>query len=138
MLKIKGDFEEVKAEMKEHGLKVKQASLLLKKKHKREYLVPEKDKNMLNSMAFQANLYKVSKTLPVRVEGIVINHKLYSSFMKKIKGYKTSILMQSDGMVVNYWKQGTLNQGKGVLKLYDLSEYFKDFENVPEAILIDG
>lgn len=138
MLKVKSDFDQVKVEMKEHGLKLKQTSLLIKKKYRRDYRIPEKDKNTLNSLAFQIDLYKASKTLPVRVEGIVINYKLYSSFIKKIKDYKTSILVQPDGVVVNYWKSGTLNQGKGVLKLYDLSQYFKDFEHVPEAILIES
>jgi hypothetical protein len=151
--------EKVKTEMKQESKRIadeikmckkwhKEDVKKLKEKHKKEN-VPKvqtdkkigelvKDTNLLIAkLTYKADFYSTSKMLPVRVYGVVINFKIYSDFMKKIEGFYTNITMQDGEVNLSYWKEGARNHGKGVLKLYDLSEYFKDFKHIPEARRVD-
>lgn len=135
---VEGSFEKIKPEMEKAKRILAEEIKRLKKKHKAEKVLPSSVQERLDNLAYLENLYSSSKMLPVRIEGIVINYKIFASFMKKLEGLKTSIMVLPDGVVVQYWKQGTLNHGKGVLKLYDLSSYFENFEHVPNAVLTHG
>lgn len=140
MLKVKGNFDAVKVEMKEAYHVVSGEIRGLKAQHKPKDKwgsYPSRVTNRLNELEFKQKLYRTSKTLPVRVEGLVINYKLYSSFTKKLRDFRISVAVNDDCLEVNYWKPGTLNNGKGVLKLYDLSHYFVDFKHIPVAEFVE-
>lgn len=138
MIKVNSDFDSIKTEMKKMNRAMKEAIKIIKKPYKRNEKMSQEDQLKIEKLGYKVNMCSTSKVIPVKVDGIVINYKIYSSFIKKLDGLKTSAFVQNDGLVVQYWKPGTLNQGKGILKLYDLSSYFMDFQHVPDAVLIDG
>lgn len=80
-------------------------------------------------------LYSV-KTLPVRVDGIIIDYKLFQKFVKTLKGFEMKILIMKDHLKLLYWKNGANKQNELILK--DLSGYFEGFRNIPDAVLVDG
>jgi hypothetical protein len=135
LIVVNSDFENVKSELKKAKQLCADEIKSLKKTHKKEKIMPQNIQARLTKLAYLSSLYSVSKILPVRIDGVVINYKLYAAFIKKLKDFNISIAVLSDGVVVQYWKTGTLNQGKGVLKLYDLGPYFKDFRHIPDAAL---
>lgn len=140
MLKVKGNFDAVKAEMRLARSIVSGGIRGLKAQHKPKDKwspYPTRVTNRINELEFKEKLFRVSKTLPVRIEGLVINYKLYSSFTKKLKDFRISVAVNDNCLEVNYWKPGTLNNGKGVLKLYDLSPYFVEFKHIPVAEFVE-
>jgi len=76
-------------------------------------------------------MYSPSKTMPAKIGSLVINYKLYESFMKKIKGFQTKTMLGKNCLKVEYWKLG--NRSKGVLELQDISYYFESFKHIPNA-----
>jgi hypothetical protein len=97
-----------------------------------------KDKGQYNLLqrelgrnALLIHLYSPSKTIPVNVGGLVINYKLYTSFMKKLKDFITDEVIQDHKFVITYKKLGS--SSKGVLEFEDLSSYFQGFVHVPIA-----
>jgi hypothetical protein len=130
MLELDGDFEKIKSEMKAARKAVIDASAAIRKKYRGKN-IPKNEQASLEDNADHERLYSLSRVLPVSVQGVVINYKLYKAFMKKLKGFQTRIVVAGDGIVVQYWKPGS--QGRGRLKLYDISSYFTDFEHIPIA-----
>jgi hypothetical protein len=128
--------EKIKAEMKEASKATSENISSLKKPYKRKG-IPAHIQRKIDDLEFKANMYSVSKMLPVRIEGVVINYKLYAAFIKKLKGFHTNITVLPEGVTLSYWKEGTRNHGKGVLKLYNISEYFEGFNHIPEARRVD-
>lgn len=138
MLEVKEDcFSDLKNELKAFQQISKENIKQLKKPY-RNKLIPSHTQNRIDKAEFLINLYSVSKTTPVKVGEVIINYKLFTAYLKKLKGFNTSIAVLNDGVVIQYWKPGNLNFGKGIVKLYDLSEYFVGFQNIPIADLIDG
>jgi len=124
---VSGDIEAVKAEMKKaQAVKVK--SLAELKKKPCTYSQLEK---AIRQNDFMKMMYSPSKTIPVKVGGIVINYKLYELFLKRLKRFEVKETVLSDALVVEYWEFGKANKGK--LTLDDISEYFKEFQHVPVA-----
>ncbi|MDF2902397.1 MAG: hypothetical protein K0S25_35 [Bacillus sp. (in: firmicutes)] len=107
------------------------------KKPYRRVSMPSHVKRKLDELEFKVDMYSVSKVIPVRIEGVIINYKIYSAFIKKLKGFNTNLTVTSEGIALSYWKEGIRNQGKGVLQLYNISEYFEGFEHIPEAKRVD-
>ncbi|PLR84638.1 hypothetical protein CVD25_00970 [Bacillus canaveralius] len=135
MLTVLGNFEKIKAEMNE----ARALKTMSEKAIERLYAKSPLDlQKALNQNRFLLNMYSASKTLPVQVGDHIINYKVFASFSKKLKGFQSSISILPDGIVVQYWKPGTLNQGKGVLRLYDISTYFLGFQNIPVAEIKHG
>jgi hypothetical protein len=128
--------EKIKNEMKQANKTTSELISNLKKPYKRE-MIPSHVQRKIDELELKLNMYSVSKTLPVRIEGVVINFKVYAAFIKKLKGFNTTLTVLSDGISLSYWKEGTRNHGKGILKLYNIAEYFEGFNHIPEARRID-
>ncbi|MFD2446409.1 hypothetical protein ACFSO7_20820 [Bacillus sp. CGMCC 1.16607] len=130
---VKGNVIDLKVEMKQAHKTTSLAVTALKKPYKKMGYIPSHIQTKVDELTSKIEMYSVSKTLPVRIEGVVINLKVFEVFMKKLNGFEKSIIFQSDGLTVQYWKKGYLSQGKGLLKLYDLSKYFDGFEHILEG-----
>lgn len=133
MLVVKGDFEKVKAEMKEASKantdKIKSLKKDQKARVKAKIAPSTKVAREINSLEAFQEMYKVSKVLPVRLRGQVINYKAYEALTKKLKNKPlTQILKQ--GFRVEYQ---TGPDSKGWIEFADLSQYFKGFKHIPEA-----
>lgn len=138
MIEVKGSFDEIKIQMKDANKSIADEIKHHKKRYRKEGHLPRAVQEIVDGLAAKARIYSVSKVLPVQVENLMINYKLYEAFTKKLKGFEYSILVVDDGVIIQYWKRRTLAQGKGMLKLYDISKYFKNFHSIPEAVLNDG
>jgi len=142
MLKMKNDFANVKAEMSAKEKQIKESIKAVNKRHKEKEKkakqrvnMSQADKRLIEQLTHRAKYYSTSSVLPVKVGEIIINYKILPSFLKKLDGYETALQVLDRELVLHYWKKSTLTHGKGVLRLYDLTEYFYDFTHVPEAIL---
>lgn len=137
MLQVNGSFENVKEEMKQKNATLSDRIKLTKKHYRREDMMPSHARLKIEEIATLSRLYSVSKVLPVRVEGLIINHKLYADFMKKLNGFMIEITVHETMLVIQYWKKKQLHQAKGSLALYDMSKYFEGFQHIPEAVIVD-
>lgn len=142
MLDVKGNFEKVKKEMKSEIKKCTDQVKYLKKAYKDEFKkdkkYPSKVQIAINELDAKKAFLSPSKILPVKIQGIVINHKLYLDFLKKLNGFETSLVVLDSMVVLNYWKPGQFHQSKGSLALYDIGKYFEGFNHIPDAVIVDG
>lgn len=130
MIELKNaDLEALKNEMMEakiiHTSKPSTIDKKYRDKRSTKYL-QEIDRN-----EFLKRMYSPSKVLPVKVENLIINFKLYSLFMKKLRGFESELIISDDSLKLKYWKFES--KSKGVLLLKDLTRYFEDFSNIPIA-----
>lgn len=129
MLIVNGDFEKVKAEMKEASKARADEARAIKKLHKNPYNRPVLINLKLDSIEEAQNMYKLTKVLPVRIEALVINYKLFKAFMKNLKNYQVNLFVEKEFLVLEYEN----GQTKGRLELRDLATYFEGFEHIPVA-----
>ena len=134
----------INLEIKGIRTKLREDTKAMKKRHKAE-MVPEwrtdeEFKNLENiakakmdPLNYQLAIYQ--STIPVNIKGLIINYKLYESFMKKLKGFETKITVDQGTLFVEYREFG--KSRKGVLALEDLSKFFEDFKSVPTLVLAD-
>lgn len=73
-----------------------------------------------------------SKMDPVKVEGIVINRKIYDPFMKKLKDLYVEKKIEDNSLIVYYGKSSVELTGKLVLQ--DLTSHFEPFGQVTKSI----
>lgn len=129
MLKLlNNNIENLKVELNEaKALKTSRSSAIEKRfANNPNRLQSELKKNHLLQL-----MYTPSKTLPVRVEGLTINFKLYEAFMKKLKGFETNLVVTNSSLRLEYWKFG--RHAKGFLELNDITPFFNDFQHIPVA-----
>lgn len=81
------------------------------------------------------SMYSVSKTIPVKIERIVVNYKILSQMMNKLKNHTITFEIDNETLIVNYVNFNKTSKGKMVLK--DISRYFKHFKYVPTLSLSD-
>lgn len=74
-------------------------------------------------------VYSVSVTIPATYEGLIINGLLLTRFIKKLKGFRYEVQVDDKKLILNYGKRW--GRWTGRLELPDLSEYFKDYPNIP-------
>lgn len=134
---VNGSFEQLKAEMKQNQDIVKRKIKELEKKRKQKKYLTESEQKRLQELEKLFRLYTPSKVLPVRIEStdLIIDSKIYQSFMKKIKGFSFEITVIADSMRIRY-KSGF--QSQGCIEFYNLSSYFTEFQNIPVAVIKDG
>jgi len=77
------------------------------------------------------NRFSPSKMEPRRVGDVVINYKLYSRFMKKLKGFVITEEVSNEGLVIKYYK----DSHQGELFLNDLAHFFDPGSVFPEGKL---
>jgi hypothetical protein len=133
---IDSDLGKVKAEMKLIKQDKSKEASFLKKEYKKVDVVPDYVQKKLHDLEFLQKLYSPAKVMPVKVGELTINYKLYTAFMKKLKGFTTEIAVQKSSLLISYRKLGSTS--RGTLELEDLSSYFENFKHIPLAIISDG
>lgn len=93
----------------------------------------EKEFGSLEWLKRSIPIYSVSKVLPVKYGGLIINGKLLKAYVKKLKGFEIKVQSDEEKFILRYGKE----RGKytGRLELYDLSEFFQGFPNIPELVV---
>lgn len=71
----------------------------------------------------------LSSVIPVRIGDIIVNHKLITDVLKKLKGYEIDMKILNHELIMVYKKQNE----KGRVHLYDVTNYFQDFHHIPVA-----
>ena len=129
---ILGNFEDLKEEMKMFHDDVKKKIKSLENVRKEKKYLNEEDQQKLKELETLKYLYNPSKVLPVKIADLVVNYKVLTSFLKKIKKIPHDIDFEDEYLVVRYQVN---SHAYGHLMLNDLSKYFRDFQNSPEGVL---
>lgn len=118
--------------VKKEQLKVLKKELKQLRKGKNNYSAIGKVENKINELEQFIKTFSKSNMQPVKIEGIVINFKLYERFMKKLKSFHIEQELKDNKLFVHY------NNGssKGTLTLEDISEHFPDTSKIQEGDLI--
>lgn len=142
---VNGSIEKVKAEMKQKahllGIEIKAIKIkykgALKEKKERPALVDsvilENYQKKIDKLE-EKKLFYGSSIIPVKVDSVIINFKLYEIFMNKVKDFNP-VIEVSTGILIHY-RTGVV-KSKGRLELYDLSHHFEDFNSIPIAEIVD-
>lgn len=119
-------------------LKVKKAELRdlkssLKRLKKEEAKFEVKNKVEKQIAALEQYIHKFRKAAmhPVKIDGIIINYKLYELFMNKLKDFQITQEVIDGHLIVRY-KNKVSN---GTLILEDLTSHFPDSSTVQEGEL---
>lgn len=116
---ISGDITPIKKFMKEKRTEVVKAIRKLEKENVSD--------GKLQQLYIEKTIYSVSKTLPARYKGVVINVLLLERFLKKLDGEEVYFESTKESLIAKY--------GKGQLELFDISRYFRDIPNLPVVTL---
>ncbi|RAK21117.1 hypothetical protein B0I26_10369 [Anoxybacillus vitaminiphilus] len=127
---ISGNFENLKSEMKLHLENVKRKIKIYESERKRKKYLNEYEQKKLQELYNLKRIYTPTNVLPVKINGtnLVIDFKIYQSFMKKIQPFTFQIITSSNRLCIEYQ---TDTHSKGCLELYDLSSFFSNFQNIP-------
>lgn len=79
------------------------------------------------------NMYSIGKTVPVRIENIVVNYKILSQMLKKLRNHNYTVRVEEQDLIIDYENRSS----RGKMTLVDTSRYFKHFKNVPALSLSD-
>jgi len=97
----------------------------------------QKDKNKIERIEGWLHRYRVSETLPVKVEGIVINYLPYDRLMKKLGHCKVTEKVEDQKLVIRY-EVVYSNAGAvtNKMELYDLTPQLEDIaDKLPEVTI---
>lgn len=119
-IEIKGNYSNVKELMKQKRAKLNKEIKMLESSEVSDFF-------KMRKKYIKRNIYTVSKTLPASYEGIIINALLLERFLKKLNSKVIRFEKAEKSIFVYYFN--------GYLELYDISEYFSDFNNIPELII---
>lgn len=119
-IEIKGNYSNVKELMKQKRAKLNKEIKMLESSEVSDFF-------KMRKKYIKRNIYTVSKTLPASYEGIIINALLLERFLKKLNS-KVIRFEKAEKSIFVYYDNGHL-------ELYDISEYFSDFNNIPELII---
>lgn len=118
--------------MKKEQLRFFKKELKQLKKGESNYSSINKVQNEINELEQFIKKFSKSNMQPVKVEGIVINFKLYERFMKKLKTFHVEQELKDDKLFVYY----SNDSSKGTLILEDISEHFPNTSKIQEGDLI--
>ncbi len=79
--------------------------------------------------------FRKSNMEPRQVGNIVINFKLYTRSIKKLKGFETKLTITDEMVLLQYGKN--FNNYTGKLELYDLSKHFEGYGDIPKAEILN-
>ncbi|MEN2464939.1 hypothetical protein [Ornithinibacillus sp. JPR2-1] len=123
---IRGSLPELRKEM-DHYKKQQQDNVRFVKK---EY----KGNSVLSKKVAEAEKlvekYSFTKCTPVRIDHIVINYKLYTAFIKKLKRAHYTEKLVDWKLVISY-KDGPAT---GKLELFDISTAYTKLQHIPTAV----
>lgn len=129
MIVIKSSTDKVKTEMKKATAAITDEIKEIKAKYKKEKVkvLPKEAEAKIEGLEHRKDMYSVSKILPVCIDGLIINFKLYETFMEKIKDFQIDIKVTNEHVQIDYQK----GKAQGTLVLEDMSPYFNGFVHVP-------
>jgi hypothetical protein len=113
------DFTEIKASMKTLSAEYKATIKQLEKSKNSSYKVQaeiERNRKLVQ-------MYSPNHVLPVQIDGCVFNYKIYSAFLKKLRGHKLSANVNNSVLTLSYENGRT----SGVLELLDLTSHYGAF-----------
>lgn len=125
---VKGNFEDLKEEMRKFHADVKKNIKSLEKVRKENKYLNEIELRKMKSLQTLERLYNPSKVLPIKISDMIVDYKSLTAFLKKIEKIPHSIVFEGDSLIVQYQIN---TQISGNMKLYDLSKYYRDFQNIP-------
>jgi hypothetical protein len=117
--------------VKKAEIKVLKVSLkkLIKEKADVQYI--NKVERQINSLEWYVHRFRKAAMHPVKIDGIVINFKLYERFIKKLKGFNISQEVKDGQLVINYSNKVS----KGMLTLEDITSHFPDVSKIQDGEL---
>lgn len=117
-----------KAEIKNREVDISKEIKAIKDRYKKDKVktLSKDDQKKIGALERKKAVY--AKTLPVKIDDLIIDFKLYEKFMEKI--YKFEITHSIGEKVKVSYKT---EHGEGSLELEDLSPYFEGFEHIPLA-----
>lgn len=138
MIKIvHGNIEKVQEEMKQKAKEVREEISRWKKKQKEIEKAKQPGYKFssqslggkIHSLETQLRYYQfVSRVVPVRIGKLIINLKGYQDYVKSLKLNPHQVIVEET--------QITVEHKYGRLELYDLSEWFSDFQHIPVAEIV--
>lgn len=138
-ISINGDFTQGRKQMTEiRKSKVQERNKLERerKKKQKENQYTGSLENRIKKLDHEINMYSVSKMMPTRHNNrIVINGKLLQDFIKKLKGFHYTIEDKEQSLKLKYGRE--YGKWTGELELFDLSNYFAGFTDMPELETYD-
>lgn len=134
MLKIiEGSLPKLKEEMKTHkglrDIQIRQFKKGNKEKLKKSNSHAVKQ---LQELQKDADMCMQSKRLPLKVEHLIIDFKLYERFIKSLKKMSYSVSVEKQKLIVDYHSTAKTS---GKLELYDISKYYTSFSHIPKAVI---
>lgn len=132
---ILGDFKEGRELMKqyraEHIMRISEL-----KKTEQNTSKGDKMRELESAIKFlneSIPIFSVSRTIPAEHKGIVFNGKILQAFVKKLKGFHYQITTDETGLNLEYGRKH--GEWTGELQLLNLSDYFKDFTDIPRMVI---
>lgn len=137
-IKVIGDFKEGREIMKDTRRRHMSRIRSLEKKHDRLILnggrgLPTSELKELNQLYDLIPFCSVSSMLPARVDGIIVNVKLLQRYIRKLRGYDLKISVKDNSLILEY--EGIFKKSKGYLRLYDISNHFEGYPDIPELAI---
>jgi hypothetical protein len=128
----KSAFDVVKPQMQ---IRTENIKSQLKHLEKRENQGSYVDCTKVNRLEMDLKIYSVKYVLPVKIGGLIINYKLLTDFLKKIKKFDVDFRIEDGNLIVEY---SQIKGNKGILHLGDLTPYYRDFHSIPLVELKQG
>jgi hypothetical protein len=125
-------FDVVKSQMQNEIRDIKSKLKDLKKREQKGMRVSCTEIDKLENLQ---RIYSSKYVLPVKFEGLIINYKLLSDFLKKIKNYNLKGSVIDGALTIEYMKEKGM---KGQLQLNDISHYYQYFQGIPAMSLEYG
>lgn len=119
--------------LKVKNVELKNLKLRLKKLKKEEVTIEAKNKVTKQITVLEQYIHKFRKAAmhPVKIDGIIINYKLYELFMNKLKDFHITQEV-IDGHLIIQYKNKVSN---GTFILEDLTGHFPDVSLIQEGEL---
>ena len=128
MIKTKGSFANGREMMKSYRAAAKKGITQLDRKERKNEILTVKEKGELEALKKSVPVYSLSQTLPAKYEGLIVNSKLLDRFFKHLKDMNWELHVTDNVLILRYFKNGN----EGILRLYDLTPYFEEFNDIPE------
>ncbi|MBP3037961.1 hypothetical protein J9303_00370 [Bacillaceae bacterium Marseille-Q3522] len=124
------DFSALKEEIKSEKQAITKATKGLKKLYEDKKVLPKEVESQVAVLTYKRDfIYSASRILPVKINELIINYKVYAAFMKKLSDFQIEESINSVAFKLSYRNKDS----HGCLLLEDLSAYFHDFKHIPEA-----
>ncbi|MCJ0932569.1 hypothetical protein MST22_15585 [Virgibacillus halodenitrificans] len=127
---VEGSLEESKEEMK-NILSIVRSRLSTFKKAVKPSKRTRKDLLQIERWEAFLHRFRVSQMAPVYIDGICINYKLYTKFIKKLKGFRINEYVHEKKLVIEYSNRSV----KGKLELYDITRELEGLKSIPKAVI---